>query len=163
MNSTLSIIAVIGKNRELGKNNKLLWHIPEDLAWFKEKTTGHPVIMGKNTFLSMGRPLPNRVNIVLTKDPTFHADGITVAQSLDEAIKKGKATGADELFVIGGANLYSQTVPIADKLYITNVDATDPSADIFFPEYASRFTKTEFTKTIQSASGYTLTFTTLTC
>lgn len=163
MHSTVSIIAAIGKNRELGKDNKLLWDIPEDMAWFREKTKGHPVIMGKHTFFSIGHPLPNRLNIVLTKDPAFHADGITVAQSLDDAIQKAKtAEGGDEIFIIGGANLYAQAVPMADKLYITNVDAADPAADVFFSEYTSRFTKTEFTKTLKGTSGYTLTFTILT-
>lgn len=163
MHSIVSIIAAIGKNRELGKENKLLWDIPEDMAWFREKTKGHPVIMGRKTFLSIGHPLPGRLNIVLTKDPAFHADGITVAQSLDAALQQAKtAEGGEEMFIIGGANLYSQAIPIADKLYITNVEATDPAADAFFPEYTSRFTNTEFTKTIKTASGHTVTFTILT-
>ncbi|HCM82369.1 MAG: Dihydrofolate reductase [Candidatus Gottesmanbacteria bacterium GW2011_GWB1_44_11c] len=162
MNSKLSVIAVVGKNRELGKNNKLLWDIPEDMAWFKEITKGHPVIMGKNTFLSIGHPLPHRVNIVITRDPLFQEAGVTIAHSFEEAINIGKATGNNELFIIGGAKLYSQAVPIADKLYITKVDALRPDADTFFPEYESRFTKKEYEKTIHSSSGYTITFSILT-
>lgn len=83
----ISIIAAIGSNRELGRNNKLLWHIPEDLKRFKQLTSGHPIIMGRKTFESIGRPLPNRLNIIITRDPEFKAEGITVVHSLDEAIK----------------------------------------------------------------------------
>jgi dihydrofolate reductase len=158
----LSIIAAVGKNRELGKGNKLLWHIPEDMAWFREKTMGHPVIMGRKTFASIGRPLPNRVNIVITRDPLFQAEGVTIVHSLEEAIEKTKETKNDEIFIIGGANLYEQAILIADKLYITQVDALRPDADVFFPEYKSRFTKEEFTKTIHSSSGFDLTFKILT-
>ncbi|MCJ7826284.1 dihydrofolate reductase [Patescibacteria group bacterium] len=158
----LSVIAAIGKNRELGKDNKLLWNIPEDMAWFREKTTGHPVIMGRKTFASIGHPLPNRLNIIITRDPSFQAEGITIVHSLEEAIELGKAAGNNEVFIIGGANLYAQAVPIADKLYITQVDALRPDADTFFPEYESRFTKEEYTKTIHSSSGFDLTFKILT-
>jgi len=158
----LSLIVVIGKNRELGKGNKLLWHIPEDMAWFREKTMGHPVIMGRKTFASIGRPLPNRVNIVITRDPLFQAEGVTIVHSLEEAIEKTKETKNDEIFIIGGANLYEQAILIADKLYVTEVDALRPDADTFFPKYKSRFTKEEFTKTIPSSSGYDLTFKILT-
>jgi dihydrofolate reductase len=161
MHSTLSIIAAIGRNRELGKDNKLLWNIPEDMAWFREKTKGHPVIMGRKTFASIGRPLPGRCNIVITKDPNFQTNGIHVANSLEKAIEIGKAQGNDELFIIGGANLYAQTLPLADKLYITCIDANF-DADTFFPEYTSRFTKEAYKKTIHSSSNYTLTFKILT-
>jgi len=158
----LSIIAAVGKNRELGKGNKLLWDIPEDMAWFREKTINHPVIMGRKTFASIGQPLPNRVNIVITRDSTFQAEGVIIAHSLEEAIEKTKETKNDEIFIIGGANLYEQAISIADKLYITQVDALRPDADAFFPEYESRFTKEEFTKTIHSSSGFDLTFKILT-
>ena len=158
----LSLIVVIGKNRELGKGNKLLWHIPEDMAWFREKTKGHPVIMGRKTFESIGHPLPNRLNIVITRDLLFKHEGVTIVHSLEEAIEIGKAIGNNEIFIIGGANLYQQAISIADKLYITQVDALRPDADVFFPKYQLRFTKKEFTKTIHSSSGYDLTFKILT-
>jgi dihydrofolate reductase len=158
----LSVIAAVGRNRELGKNNTLLWNIPEDMAWFREKTKGHPVIMGRKTFESIGRPLPKRLNIVVTKNLQFYPDGVTVAHSLDKAIEKAKETRSSELFIIGGAHLYAQAVPIADKLYITEIDAAFPDADAFFPVYTSRFTKEIFTNTIQSSSGYTMTFKILT-
>jgi len=162
MNSKLSLIAAIGKNRELGKGNKLLWSIPEDMARFKQITSGHPVIMGKNTFLSIGRPLPNRTNIVITHDPQFHAEGVTVVHSLEDAIQKGNDTGNEEIFIIGGAQIYTQALPLADKLYLTLVDAKDPDADTFFPEYTKQFPKELSSETFQSSSGYTITYKILT-
>ncbi|MCX6792345.1 MAG: dihydrofolate reductase, partial [Candidatus Gottesmanbacteria bacterium] len=99
----LSIIAVIGKNRELGKDNDLIWNLPGDLKRFRRITSGHPVIMGRKTFQSIGHPLPNRVNFVISRDQSFTAEGITVISSLDEAIEKAKsAQGAEEIFIIGG-------------------------------------------------------------
>lgn len=137
----LSIIAVIGKNRELGKDNHLLWNLPGDLKRFRTITKGHPVIMGRKTLQSIGHPLPNRVNFVITRDPTFAAEGVTVVSSLDEAIEKAKsAPGAEEIFVIGGGSVYAQAIDKADRLYLTVVDAVAPGADTFFPDY-SRFTK----------------------
>lgn len=133
----LSIIAVIGKNRELGKDNKLIWHLPSDLARFRKITTGHPVIMGRKTFQSIGQPLPNRENFVITRDPAFTAGGITVVRSLDEALEKAKsATGAEEIFVIGGGSIYAQAIDRADRLYLTVVDKIAPKADTFFPDYS---------------------------
>lgn len=155
----LSIIAVIGKNRELGKDNKLLWHIPGDLPRFKQITSGHPVIMGRKTFQSIGRPLPGRANFVITSDPTFTAEGVTIISSLDEAIEKAKAApGADEVFVIGGGSVYAQAIGKAERLYLTVVDSK-AEADVFFPEY-SRFT-TVISKEEKEAEGYHFTYLTL--
>lgn len=130
----LSIIAGIGDNRELGKNNTLLWHIPEDMKRFKTLTTGHTVIMGRKTYESIGKPLPNRTNIVITSEKEFLAPGCIITHSLDEAIQKSHDT---ETFIIGGASVYAQALPIADKLYLTKVKGTF-DADTFFPDY-SRF------------------------
>ena len=128
----LSIIAVIGKNRELGKDNHLLWNLPGDLKRFKKITKGHPVIMGRKTFESIGRPLPDRTNIVISS----HSE----ISSLDAAIEKAQsAPGAEEIFIIGGGSVYAQAIGQADRLYLTVVDAT-AAADTFFPDY-SRFTK----------------------
>jgi dihydrofolate reductase len=136
----LSIIAVIGKNRELGKENHLLWDIPGDLKHFREVTKGHPVIMGRKTFESIGHPLPARANFVITRDPAYEAEGVTVVSSLDEAIEKAKnAAGAQEIFVIGGGQIYAAAIDRADRLYLTVVEAEAPDADTFFPDYA-RFT-----------------------
>lgn len=151
----ISIIAAIGKRRELGKNNKLLWHIPEDLKRFKRITEGHPIIMGRKTYESIGRPLPRRTNIVITRNPEYPSVGIMIASSLEDAIAKAKpCEGAQELFIIGGGEIYAKALPMADRLYLTIVDA-EADADTFFPDY-SMFTKEiEHTKE-QSSSGYFL-------
>ncbi|OGY25761.1 MAG: diacylglycerol kinase [Candidatus Woykebacteria bacterium RBG_16_43_9] len=140
----ISIIAAIGKNKELGKDNKLLWHIPGELPRFKKITTGHPIIMGRKTFGSIGRPLPNRTNIVVTRDESYKAKGVLVAHSIEEAIEKAKenpSEGGDssEIFVIGGGQIYKQALPLADKLYLTLVEG-EYEADTFFPDY-SQFKK----------------------
>ncbi len=150
----LSVIAVIGKNRELGKDNHLLWDIPSDLKRFREITKGHPVIMGRKTFQSIGHPLPNRKNIVISRDAAI--PGVTVVHSLDEAIA---IAGNGEIFVIGGASVYAQAIDRADRLYLTLVDESAPDADAFFPDY-SRFTKV-VSREPQEENGYKFTYLTL--
>ncbi len=131
----LSIIVVIGKNREIGCNNKLLWDIPEDMARFKKITTGHPVVMGQTTFESIGKALPGRTNIVLTKDKNYKAENCIIAYSLEEGFQVGKdSPGGEEVFIIGGGQIYTQSLPHADKLYLTIVDDA-PKADTYFPDY----------------------------
>jgi len=129
----ISLIAAIGKNYELGKKNALLWNMPTDMKYFRDTTRGHTIIMGKKTFESMGKPLPNRRNIIFTRDPDFKAEGAEVSNSLEETIKSFKDSG-DEIFVIGGGEIYKQTIEKADRLYITHVNASFPDADAFFPE-----------------------------
>ncbi|HAS80706.1 MAG: dihydrofolate reductase [Candidatus Nomurabacteria bacterium GW2011_GWE1_32_28] len=132
----ISIIAAIGKNNEIGKKNELLWNLPGDMKHFKETTAGHTVIMGQKTFESIGRPLPNRRNIVLTLDKNFKTTGVEIVYSLkelDELLKK-TSTSKEENFVIGGGQIYKLFIDKADKLYITHVDASFPDADTFFPE-----------------------------
>lgn len=160
MNTPLiNIIVAIGENRAIGKNNRLLWHIPEDLQRFKKLTSGHPVIMGRKTFESIGRPLPNRTNIVVTHDKNFTAEGIIITHSLKEAIEKAKEYDQSEIFIIGGGNIYEQAIPLADKLYLTIVHKK-VEADTFFPDY-SAFTKKISQKQGES-NGYKYTFFTLT-
>jgi dihydrofolate reductase len=132
---TLSLIAGIGSNNELGRDNKLLWNLPADMKHFRDTTSGHPVIMGRKTFESIGRSLPNRRNIIITGDPSYTRDGIEVVHSLDEAIALFKDTD-DEVFVIGGAEIYKLAISIADKLYITHI-AKAFEADTFFPNIDS--------------------------
>ncbi len=134
----ISLIAAIGKNRELGKDNKLLFQIPEDMKFFREKTKGHAVIMGRKTYESIGHPLPNRTNIVVTRDSNFiiHDSSTEVVHSVEEAIKFGKTVEQNELFVIGGAQIYALAMPYANRLYLTLVDADVKDADAFFPEYS---------------------------
>lgn len=132
----ISIIAAIGKGRELGKENQLLWKIPEDLKRFKELTLGHPVIMGQKTFESIGKKLPERENIILTQDEKFRADDCEICYSIGEALEKANSYFTDEIFVIGGGQIYKQFLPLAGKLYLTAVDSEDPSADTYFPDYS---------------------------
>jgi dihydrofolate reductase len=127
----ISIIAAIGKNNELGKNNQLLWKLPLDLKHFREITSGHPVIMGRKTFESIGRPLPNRKNIVITRDESYSREGVSTVHSLKEALDL--VQNEEEVFIIGGAEIYKQSIDLANKLYITHVDAETKDADVFFP------------------------------
>ncbi len=135
----ISIIVAVGKNREIGKNNQLLWHLPEDLKRFKELTTNHPIIMGERTFNSIGRVLPNRTNIVLSQDANLKIDGAIVCSSIPKAIEVAQKHDDEEIFIIGGASIYAQTIDLADKLYLTLVDQNF-DADVFFPDY-SKFDK----------------------
>jgi dihydrofolate reductase len=141
----INAIAAIGKNRELGKDNKLLWSIPEDLKRFRELTKGHPIIMGRKTWESIGRPLPNRTNIVVTRNPGFKAEGAIAAATIDAAIAAAAAaSGSNEIFIIGGAEIYNLTLPRTDRLYLTVVDAAF-DADAFFPDYK------EFNKVVRKS------------
>ena len=129
----ISLIAAIGKNNELGKGNDLIFKMPADMQHFKEITTLHTVLMGRKTFESIGKPLPNRRNVVITRDADYKKDGVEIAHSLSEALDI-IGNNDEEVFVIGGGNLYEQTMPISDKLYITHIEAEDRKADVFFPE-----------------------------
>jgi dihydrofolate reductase len=159
----LSIIAVIGKNRELGEKNQLLWHVPGDLPRFKKLTWGHPVIMGRkthSTFQYKGGPLPGRTNIVITHDSSYQKEGFVIVHSFDEALEEAKKSpGSEEIFVIGGGSIYSQAIDKVDRLYLTMVDAVSPSADTFFPDY-SRFAKV-ITKEDHEENGIRFTYLTL--
>jgi dihydrofolate reductase len=129
----ISLIAAIGKNNELGKDNNLIWKLPADMQHFIKTTTLHAVVMGRKTFESIGKPLPNRRNIVITRDVSYKKDGVEVVHSLSQALDLFGNIN-EEIFVIGGAEIYKEFMPIADKLYITHIDAEDKSADTFFPE-----------------------------
>ncbi|MEH6630367.1 MAG: dihydrofolate reductase [Halopseudomonas aestusnigri] len=135
--TTISLIVAHGKNRAIGKDNVMPWHIPGDLKFFKAQTLGKPVIMGRKTFQSIGRPLPGRLNIVITRDENYAADGITICNSLEMALDLARAEvkklKGDELMIIGGAQIYTQSIELADRLYITEVDL-EPEADAFFPK-----------------------------
>ncbi len=139
----ISLIAAHGKNLEIGKNNKLLWNLPEDLKRFRELTKNHTVVMGSKTFKSIGRLLPDRVNIVLSQNKDYKAEGCAVVHSTEEALEKAKKLEQSEIFIIGGGSIYKQFLPIADKLYITVVDK-EYDADTFFPKYNDVFKKIVF-------------------
>lgn len=135
--SKLAIIVAMANNRAIGKDNQLLWHLPEDLKYFKRITMGKPIIMGRKTFESIGRPLPGRLNIVVTRQDTWSHPGVKVVHSMDKAIQLAEAQafieGIEEIMVIGGAELYQAALANADTLYLTRVDA-DIEGDVFFPE-----------------------------
>ena len=128
----ITVIAAIGKNGELGKNNDLIWHLPNDLKRFKKVTAGHHVIMGRKTYESLGRPLPNRTNIVITRNPNYKAEGCIMTYSLEEAITFAKTEDPNP-YILGGAQIYKQAIKIADVLDLTLVDA-ELHADAFFPK-----------------------------
>lgn len=125
----LSLIVAIAKHRVIGHQNKMPWHLPAELAYFKRVTMGHPIIMGRKTFESIGRPLPGRRNIVVSRNPGFHGEGLEVAHTLQAAIT---LCANSDAFVIGGATLYIEALARADKLFITEIDAA-PEGDTFFP------------------------------
>ena len=135
----LSMIVAVDESRAIGKDNRLLWNIPEDLKHFKELTSGHAVIMGENTYHSMGHPLPNRTNIVVTLNQELELPGCQVVHSLDEAVQVAREHEKEEVFVMGGASIYKQFLPMIDRLYLTLVAGTH-EADTYFPDY-SDFTK----------------------
>jgi dihydrofolate reductase len=125
----LSLIVAMAKNRVIGHENKMPWHLPAELAYFKRITTGHPIIMGRKTFESIGRPLPGRRNIVVSRNTSFHAPGVEVSNSLENALA---LCTKDNPFVIGGASLYAEALTLAQRLYITEINA-DLVGDTFFP------------------------------
>jgi dihydrofolate reductase len=130
----LSLIVAIAKNRVIGFEKKMPWHLPAELAYFKRVTMGHPIIMGRKTFESIGRPLPGRRNIVVSRDRTYAADGVEIVHSLDAAMAVCRTENA---FIIGGATLYAEALPKVDRLYVTEIDAS-PEGDTFFPALDAR-------------------------
>ncbi len=135
----VTIVVAIGENRGIGSNNQMLWHLPKDLKHFKEITSGHPVIMGRKTFESIGKPLPNRTNIVISRKSDWFEEGVLIVGSIKEAIKFAKKIDED-IFIIGGGNIYKQTMDITDKIELTTVQA-NIEADTFFPEIDEKIWK----------------------
>lgn len=147
----VSAVVAIGNgrvhNRVIGKGNELLWHIPNDLKRFKALTIGHPVVMGRKTFESivavLGKGLPGRSNIVITRDADWKFEGAIVVHSLEEGVAKAKELDQEEIFIGGGGEIYKQALPFIDKLYLTLID-DDKEGDTYFPEYEKEFTKKTF-------------------
>ncbi|WP_223601022.1 dihydrofolate reductase [Chryseobacterium sp. GVT01B] len=127
-----TIVVAMGEKNEIGFDNQLLWHLPKDLKHFKDITSGHPIIMGRKTYESIGKPLPNRTNIVVSRKKDWFEEGILIVGSIKEALKFAKKID-EEVFVIGGGNIYEQTMEVVDKLEVTLVKA-DLEADTFFPK-----------------------------
>jgi dihydrofolate reductase len=128
----ISLIVATSTNNAIGKNNQLLWHLPNDLKFFKNTTWGMPVIMGRKTFESVNKPLPGRINIVITRQEDWKVDNVIVAKDLDDAILKAKETNCKEVYIIGGGEIYEQSFKKANKIYLTRVHTTI-DADTFFP------------------------------
>ena len=136
----VSIIVAMSENRVIGKDNALPWHLSEDLKRFKRITTGHTIIMGRKTYESIGKPLPNRVNIVMTRDERFKPPGTLIVHSLEEAVRRSKG---DEVFIIGGAQIYEEALKRADRIYLTRIH-DQIVGDVFFPEFdENEYTITE--------------------
>jgi dihydrofolate reductase len=133
----ITIIAAIGNNNELGKGNDLIWHLPADLQRFKKRTTGHAIIMGRNTFESIGKPLPNRRSIIITRNTSYQKEGCEIVHSLEDAIKLIEPQA--DAFIIGGAQIYKEAMEknVVDQLDITKVHQ-DFEADVFFPAIDSK-------------------------
>ena len=142
----ISMISSVGKNRELGKKNGLIWHFKEDMRFFKETTMGHTVVMGLNTYKSLPGDLPGRHIIVVSFDPV---DGVEYVNNIESIIDKYQ-NSEEEIFICGGASIYKQFLPYANKLYLTEIDASDEEADTFFPE----FDKSEWNRTLIEKNNY---------
>lgn len=130
------LVAAHAQNRVIGKNNELVWHLPRDFKHFKEATLGHPIVMGRKTFESLGKPLPKRTSIIITRDRHYQKEGCIVVYSLDEAISEAKKLD-EHIYIIGGAEIYKQALPIANLMYLTEVKA-NPEGDAFFPEFSTK-------------------------
>ncbi len=134
----IALIAALAKNRVIGDQNRLLWHLPEDMRYFRDTTRGNPVIMGRKTWESLPsafRPLPGRANFVVSRNLAYQAEGARLCGSLDAAIEQAQATRATEIFIIGGAEIYRQALPKADRLYLTEIEQ-DFVGDAIFPEFS---------------------------
>ncbi len=130
---TISCIVAVAKNNVIGKDNDIPWYLPADLKYFKKTTINHHIIMGRNCYESIGKPLPKRTNVILTRDPYYIVSSTVIAHSIEEALSIALENGEGEAFIIGGGEIYRQSVPYWDKLYLTEVDL-EVDGDVFFPE-----------------------------
>lgn len=152
----ISMIAAMAKNRTIGKDNLMPWHLPADFAWFKRCTLGKPIVMGRKTYESIGRPLPGRMNIVLSRDSSLLIDGVTVVRNIDEA--KQAAGDAEELMIIGGGSIYQACLEQANCLYLTFIDA-EIDGDTQFPDWGEGWTVTHHdTYTADEKNKYDMEF-----
>jgi len=157
----LAMIAALARNGVIGLDNSMPWHLPADLKHFKAKTLGKPIIMGHKTWDSLGRPLPGRLNLVISRQPDLQLDGAEVFASLEDALVRAdewaREHGVDELMLIGGAQLYAQALPLAERLYLTRIEL-DPPGDAFFPEFMAHEwarTEQESHPAVETAPAYT--------
>lgn len=130
----VSMIAAMGHNRVIGKDNQMMWHLPMEFKYFKEKTLGHCIITGRKNFMAQGRALPGRTNIIVTRDTALKIEGCVVLNSIEQALAYAKDHGEEEAFIIGGGQIYKQSLDLVDKIYLTEVDY-DGAGDVYFPEF----------------------------
>lgn len=130
----ITLIAAMGKNRVIGKDNSMMWHLPKEFAHFKRLTTGHCIVLGRKNYESIGRLLPKRTNIIVTRKTNYQVNGAVIVNSLEAAIQYAKDQGESELFITGGGEIYRQAMPLADRIYLTEVDFNE-SGEIYFPEF----------------------------
>ena len=135
----ISMIAAMADNRIIGKDNQMPWHLPADFAWFKRCTMGKPVVMGRKTYESIGRPLPGRLNIVISRDASLSIEGVTTVTSIEQALEV--AAEVEEVMIIGGGAIYAACLPMANKLYITHIEA-EIQGDTQFPDWGNEFKET---------------------
>ncbi|GAK23072.1 LOW QUALITY PROTEIN: dihydrofolate reductase [Vibrio sp. JCM 19052] len=135
----ISMIAAMADNRIIGKDNQMPWHLPADFAWFKRCTIGKPVVMGRKTYESIGRPLPGRLNIVISRDASLSIEGVTTVTSIEQALEI--AGEVEEVMIIGGGAIYAACYPMANKLYVTHIEA-EIDGDTQFPDWGSEFKET---------------------
>ncbi|CAH7140349.1 dihydrofolate reductase [Vibrio chagasii] len=142
----ISMIAAMANNRVIGKDNQMPWHLPADFAWFKRSTMGKPVVMGRKTYDSIGRPLPGRLNIVISRDMNLEIEGVTTVTSIEKALDL--VSDVEEVMIIGGGSIYESCLPEADKLYLTYIDF-DVDGDTQFPDLGEGW-KQSFSETYQA-------------
>ncbi|MCR9944452.1 type 3 dihydrofolate reductase [Vibrio owensii] len=135
----ISMIAAMADNRIIGKDNQMPWHLPADFAWFKRCTMGKPVVMGRKTYESIGRPLPGRLNIVISRDASLSIEGVTTVTSIEQALEV--AGEVEEVMIIGGGAIYAACLPMANKLYVTHIEA-EIDGDTQFPDWGNEFKET---------------------
>ena len=153
----LALIAAMARNRVIGRDNAMPWHLPEDLRYFKATTLGKPIVMGRKTFDSLGRPLPGRTNIVVSRQPDFTLEGAQVFASIDAALsaarQQAQADGVDEVMVIGGDNLYRQTLERADRIYLTRIES-ESEGDAWFPAFDEQAWAVVSERAVAAGDGY---------
>ncbi len=155
----ISMIAAMADNRVIGKDNQMPWHLPADFAWFKRCTMGKPVVMGRKTYDSIGRPLPGRLNIVISRDESLSIEGVTTVTSVEKALEA--AGDVEEVMIIGGGAIYASCLAMANKLYVTYIDAV-VEGDTQFPDWGNEFKET-YSETYQAdeKNAYNMRFTIL--
>lgn len=159
----ISMIVAMAQDRVIGLDNKMPWHLPADLQYFKKTTLGKPVIMGRKTYDSIGRPLPGRLNIVVSRDKNLSIDGVTCVTTVEQAVSAAQQESAEEVMIIGGATIYEYFLPVADRLYLTFIDL-QTKGDTCFPDYLAQGEWQEVAKSTHAAdekNAYDLEFVTL--